>query len=84
MAAADAVSDSRAPRAETRRSARLCADAAQLRVVSEAVVCGARYVCAQSQQIVAVIDHQRHLRSLDGEAAASLDTVHAKRCPRPV
>lgn len=68
----EGVVDSAPPRAaEPRavRSASLCRDAAQLRIVSDAVVSAARDVCARSQQIVSMIEHRRHLRSPDGEGS---------------
>ena len=55
------------PRAAGARETRadLVRHAAQLLTTSEAVVSAARDVRARSQQLVATVQHQRRLRSLD-------------------
>jgi len=65
MEAVDSIQKPRAVEPQAKRSAELSRDAAQLGVVSRAVVSAAREVCARSQQIVSMIEKQRRLRSPD-------------------
>ncbi|HPY23429.1 MAG TPA: hypothetical protein PLK19_03805 [Mycobacterium sp.] len=69
MEAVDSMAKPRAVEPQAKRSGQLFVDAAQVCVVSHAIVSTAREVCARSQQLVSVTEQQRHLRSPDVKAA---------------